>query len=86
MCSSDLIFSHSEDCLFILFMVSFAVQKLLSLIRSANEDGYQGTGKVISPEKRGRDMSISQIGIEMCQDGGVGTKNFSPCKDGGAKG
>ena len=28
------IFSHSEGCLFILFMVSFVVQKLLSLIRS----------------------------------------------------
>ena len=28
-----IIFSHSEDCLFILFMVSFAMQKLLSLIR-----------------------------------------------------
>ena len=28
------IFSHSEGCLFVLFMVSFAVQKLLSLIRS----------------------------------------------------
>ena len=28
------IFSHSEDCIFVLFMVSFAVQKLLSLIRS----------------------------------------------------
>ena len=28
------IFSHSESCLFILFMVPFAVQKLLSLIRS----------------------------------------------------
>ena len=28
------IFSHSEGCLFILFMVSFAVQKLMSLIRS----------------------------------------------------
>ena len=28
------IFSHSEVCLFILFMVSFAVQELLSLIRS----------------------------------------------------
>ena len=27
------IFSHSEDCLFVLFMVSFTVQKLLSLIR-----------------------------------------------------
>ena len=27
-------FSHSEGCLFTLFMVSFAVQKLLSLIRS----------------------------------------------------
>ena len=27
------IFSHSEGCLFTLFMVSFAVQKLLSLIR-----------------------------------------------------
>ena len=28
------IFSHSEGCLFIWFMVSFAVQKLLSFIRS----------------------------------------------------
>ena len=28
------IFSHSEGCLFILFMVSFDVQKLLSFIRS----------------------------------------------------
>ena len=28
------IFSHSEGCLFILFTVSFAVQRLLSLIRS----------------------------------------------------
>ena len=28
------IFSHYKHCLFILFMVSFAVQKLLSLIRS----------------------------------------------------
>ena len=28
------IFSHSEGCLFVLFMVSFAVQKLLSFIRS----------------------------------------------------
>ena len=28
------IFSHSEGCLFILFMVPFAVQKFLSLIRS----------------------------------------------------
>ena len=28
------IFSHSEGCLFVLFMVSFAVQKLSSLIRS----------------------------------------------------
>ena len=28
------IFSHSEGCLFVLFLVSFAVQKLLSLIRS----------------------------------------------------
>ena len=27
-------FSHSKGCLFVLFMVSFAVQKLLSLIRS----------------------------------------------------
>ena len=27
------IFSHSEDCLFTLLIVSFAVQKLLSLIR-----------------------------------------------------
>ena len=28
------IFSYSEDCLFVLFMVSFAVQKLLSFVRS----------------------------------------------------
>ena len=28
------IFSHSGGCLFVLFMVSFAVQKLLSLFRS----------------------------------------------------
>ena len=32
--SFESIFSHSEDCVFIMFMVSFAVQKLLSLIRS----------------------------------------------------
>ena len=30
--SFAIIFSHSEGCLFILLMVSFAVQKLLSLI------------------------------------------------------
>ena len=29
-----IIFSHSEGCLLILFIVSFAVQKLLSLIKS----------------------------------------------------
>ena len=28
------IFSHSDDCLIILFMVSFAMKKFLSLIRS----------------------------------------------------
>ena len=28
------IFSHSEGCLFVLFIVSFAVQKVLSFIRS----------------------------------------------------
>ena len=28
------IFSHSEGCAFVLFMVSFTIQKLLSLIRS----------------------------------------------------
>ena len=28
------IFLHSEDCLFILFMVSFNVQKILCLVRS----------------------------------------------------
>ena len=32
--SLDIIFPHSEGCLFTLFIVSFAVQKLLSLIRS----------------------------------------------------
>ena len=32
--SLAIIFSHPEGCLFILLIVSFAVQKLLSLIRS----------------------------------------------------
>ena len=32
--SFAIIFSHSEGCLFTLFIVSFAVQKLLSLTRS----------------------------------------------------
>ena len=32
--SFAIIFSHSKDYLFILFIISFAVQKLLSLIRS----------------------------------------------------
>ena len=32
--SFETIFSHSESCLFIFFLVSFAVQKLVSLIRS----------------------------------------------------
>ena len=32
--SFAIIFSYSEGCLFTLFIVSFAVQKLLSLIRS----------------------------------------------------
>ena len=32
--SLAVIFSHSEGCLFTLFIVSFIVQKLLSLIRS----------------------------------------------------
>ena len=32
--SFAIIFSHSEGCLFTLFILSFAVQKLLSLIRS----------------------------------------------------
>ena len=32
--SFDTIFSHSEGCLFTLLVVSFVVQKLLSLIRS----------------------------------------------------
>ena len=32
--SFAIIFFHSEGCLFILFIVSFAVQKLLSLIKS----------------------------------------------------
>ena len=32
--SFAIIFSHSKVCLFTLFIVSFAVQKLLSLIRS----------------------------------------------------
>uniref|UniRef100_A0A8D1ENG3 Uncharacterized protein n=1 Tax=Sus scrofa TaxID=9823 RepID=A0A8D1ENG3_PIG len=32
--SYETIFSHSLDCLFVYFMVSFAVQKLVSLIRS----------------------------------------------------
>ena len=32
--SFSIIFSHSEDCLFTLLIVSFVVQKLLCLIRS----------------------------------------------------
>ena len=32
--SFAIIFSHSEDCLFTLLIASFAVQKLLSLIKS----------------------------------------------------
>ena len=32
--SFSIIFSHSEDCLFTLLIVSFIVQKLLSLIKS----------------------------------------------------
>ena len=32
--SFAIIFSHSEGCLFTLFVISFAVKKLLSLIRS----------------------------------------------------
>ena len=32
--SLAIIFSHSEGCLFTLFIVSFIMQKLLSLIRS----------------------------------------------------
>ena len=32
--SFETIFSHSVRCLFVVFMVSFAVQKLVSLIRS----------------------------------------------------
>ena len=32
--SFAIIFSHSEDCLFTLLIVSFAMQKLLNLIRS----------------------------------------------------
>ena len=32
--SFPIIFSHSEDCLFTLLIVSFAVRKLLSLLRS----------------------------------------------------
>ena len=32
-CMFAIIFSHSVDCLFVIFMLSFAVQKLVSLIR-----------------------------------------------------
>ena len=32
--SFETIFSHSESCLFVFFLVSFAVQKLFSLMRS----------------------------------------------------
>ena len=34
------IFAHSVGCLFILFMVSFAVQKLLNLIRCLNKCSF----------------------------------------------
>ena len=36
--SFAIIFSHSEGCLFTLLIVSFAVQKLLSLIRSPTHE------------------------------------------------
>ena len=32
--SFEIIFSHSVNCLFVFFLVSFAVQKLVSLIKS----------------------------------------------------
>ena len=41
------IFSHLVGCLFVLFMVCFAVQKLLSLIRSL-EFFYKGTNSIHS--------------------------------------
>ena len=38
--SFAIIFSHSEDCLFTLLIVSFVVQNLLSLIRSLQSHFY----------------------------------------------
>ena len=38
--SFAIIFSHSEGCLFTLLIVSFDVQKLLSLIRTKGNDYF----------------------------------------------
>ena len=54
--SSAIIFSHSECCLFTLLIVSFAVQKLLSLIRS-----YLFTFVFISVTLGGKGMHLSQF-------------------------
>ena len=54
--SFALIFSHSEGCLLILLTVSFAVQKLLSLIRS-----YLFTFVFISVTLGGKGMHLSQF-------------------------
>ena len=51
--SFAVIFSHSEGCLFTLLSVSFAVQKLLSLIRS-----HLFTFVFISVTLRGRSLRI----------------------------
>ena len=54
--SFAIIFSSSEACLFTLLIVSFAVQKLLSLIRS-----YLFTFVFISVTLGGKGMHLSQF-------------------------
>ena len=51
--SFAIIFSHSEGCLFTLLLVSFVVQKLLSLIRSPlmHETGCSGLVHWGEPER-----------------------------------
>ena len=50
--SFAIIFSHSEGCLFTLLMVSFAVQKLLSLIRMRERDGRCSSDSGVQGRKR----------------------------------
>ena len=57
------IFSHSENCLLVLFMVSFAVQKLLSFIRV-----HLFIFVFISITLGGGSKKILQIGRASCRE------------------